>query len=82
MQTGTYPVDSPISQYFRRDGLKPEKSHNYGAGVVLKPMSALTITIDGYIINVKDRIGISQTYHVSAADILAEPELAAVGERR
>ena len=60
--------------------LKPEKSHNYGAGVVLKPTSALTMTIDGYIINVKDRIGISQTYHVTAADILAQPELAAVGE--
>ena len=80
VQTGTYPVDSPISQYFGSVGLKPEKSHNYGAGVVLRPTSALTMTIDGYIINVKDRIGISQTYHVSAADILAQPELAAVGE--
>jgi iron complex outermembrane receptor protein len=80
VQTGTYPVDSPISQYFGSVGLKPEKSKNYGAGVVLKPTSTLTATIDGYIINVNDRIGISQTYHVTAADILAQPELAAVGE--
>ena len=80
VQTGTYPVDSPISQYFGATTLKPEKSHNYGAGVVIRPTSALTMTIDGYIINVRGRIGISQTYHVSAADIIVQPELAAVGE--
>jgi iron complex outermembrane receptor protein len=80
VQTGTYPVDSPISRYFGSVGLKPEKSRNYGAGLVLKPTPTLTATIDGYIINVRDRIGISQTYHVSAADILIQPELAAVGE--
>jgi iron complex outermembrane receptor protein len=80
VQTGTYPVDSPISQYFGSVGLKPEKSRNYGAGVVLRPTSTLTATIDGYIIKVRDRIGISQTFHVTAADILAQPELAAVGE--
>jgi len=80
VQTGTYPVDSPISQYFGSVGLKPEKSRNYGAGVVLKPTPTLTMTIDGYIIKVRDRIGISQTFHVTAADIIAQPELAAVGE--
>jgi iron complex outermembrane receptor protein len=80
VQTGTYPVDSPISQYFGSVGLKPEKSRNYGVGVVLKPTSTLTATIDGYIIKVRNRIGISQTFHVTAADIIAQPELAAVGE--
>jgi iron complex outermembrane receptor protein len=79
VQTGTYPVDSPISQYFGSTSLKPEKSHNYGAGVVLKPARTLTITADGYIIDVKDRIGISQNYAVTAADVAAEPALAAVG---
>jgi iron complex outermembrane receptor protein len=80
VQTGTYPVDSPISQYFGSVGLKPEKSKNYGAGVILKPTSTLTMTIDGYIIKVKDRIGISRTFRVTAADVIAQPELAAVGE--
>ena len=40
----------------------------------IKPTSALTMTIDGYIINVRGRIGISQTYHVTAADIIAQPD--------
>ena len=80
VQTGTYPVDSPISQYFGSVGLKPEKSRNYGAGLVLKPTPTLTATIDGYIIKVRDRIGISQTFRVHLADILIQPELAAVGD--
>ena len=80
VQTGTYPVDSPISQYFGATTLKPEKSKNYGAGIVLKPTPTLTVTVDGYVIKVTDRIGISQNFTVTAADILAQPALAAVGE--
>jgi iron complex outermembrane receptor protein len=79
VQTGTYPVDSPISQFYGATALKPEKSHNYGAGVILKPMPTLTFTIDGYLINVKGRIGVSRTHSVTAADIIAQPELASVG---
>jgi iron complex outermembrane receptor protein len=79
VQTGTYPVDSPISRHFGSTTLGPEKSKNYGAGLVLKPLPSLTMTIDGYIINVRDRIGISQNFTVTAADLAAEPALAAVG---
>ena len=79
VQTGTYPVDNVIAQYFGAAPLKPEKSHNYGAGIVLKPAPAFTITADGYIINVSDRIGISQNFTVQAADLVANPALAAVG---
>lgn len=80
VQTGTYPVGSPISQYFGATTLKPEKSRNYGAGVIFKPRSNLTFTVDGYVINVRGRIGVSQQFRVTAADIIAQPELAAVGE--
>lgn len=80
VQTGTFPVDSPISQYFGATSLKPEKSRNYGAGMIFKPQSNLTFTVDGYIINVRGRIGVSQAFSVTAADIIAQPELASVGE--
>jgi len=79
VQTGTYPVDSPISRHFNSTTLTPEKSRNYGAGLVLRPFPALTMTVDGYIIKVTDRIGISQTFNVTQADLTAEPALAAVG---
>ncbi len=79
VQTGTYPVGNAISRFYGAVPLRPENSTNYGVGFILKPLRALTITVDGYIIEVSDRIGISQTFNVTAANILAEPALAAVG---
>ena len=79
VQTGTYPTSSAIAQFYGAGSLNPERSTNFGAGIVLKPLSRLSVTIDGYIINIKNRIGISQSYQVSATDIIAQPALAAVG---
>lgn len=78
-QTGTYPVTSAIAQYYGAITLQPEKSNNYGAGFILKPFDAFTLTVDGYIIDVRDRIGISQNFNVTAADVAALPALAIVG---
>ena len=79
IQTGTYPVTSSIAQYYGAQSLQPEKSNNYGAGFILKPIDNLTLTVDGYIIDVRDRIGISQTFTVTQADLNALPALAVVG---
>jgi iron complex outermembrane recepter protein len=79
VQTGTYPTTSEIAQFYGAGSLKPERSTNFGAGIVLKPANALSFTIDGYIINIKNRIGISQNYTVTAANITALPSLATVG---
>lgn len=79
VQTGTYPVTSGIAQYYGGRSLSPERSTNFGAGVVLKPVSALTVTIDGYSIKVRNRIGISQNFNVTQADINAQPALLGVG---
>ena len=79
VQTGTYPTTSTIAQFYGATSLQPEESTNYGAGIVLKPLDNLTVTVDGYIIDVRDRIGISQTFRVTAADVTALPALAIVG---
>ncbi len=79
VQTGTFRVNNPIAIRYGAIPLTPEKSTNFGLGVVLKPANAFTLTIDGYSIKVKNRIGISQTFTVTAADIVAVPALAAVG---
>ena len=79
LQQGTFPVTSAVAQYYGAKPLKPERSTNFGAGVVLKPTSDLTATIDLYKINVRDRIFISKSYTVTPADIAALPELAGVG---
>ena len=79
VQTGTYPVTSPIAQAFGAKTLTPEESMNYGAGFILKPTSALTLTVDAYVIDVTDRISITSPFTVRAVDIAAQPALAAVG---
>ena len=80
VQVGTYPVSSAPARFFGATTLGPEKSTNLGAGLVFEPSDAATLTIDAYSIKVRDRIGISQTFTVTAAHIIAEPELADVGE--
>ena len=79
VQTGTYPVTSAIAQYYGAVSLKPEKSTNYGAGFVFNPTNVLSLTVDWYSIKVTNRIGVSQNFNVTAADLLAQPALAAVG---
>ena len=80
VQVGTYPVTSDIAQFYGATTLGPEESTNFGAGIVIKPSNNFTLTVDGYSIKVRDRIGISQTFTVSAADIVALPSLSGVGE--
>lgn len=79
VQTGTYPVDTAISKFYGAVPLTPETSTNYGLGFIVKPVRALTLTVDGYRIDVDNRIGISQTFNVTAANLAAQPALAAVG---
>lgn len=79
VQTGTYPTTSAIAQFYGATALKPERSTNFGAGIVLKPAARLTLTIDGYSIKVRNRIGISQNFTVTAADLAALPALSVVG---
>ena len=79
VQTGTYPVTDPIAQFYGAKALTPEKSRNYGLGFIATPARNLTLTVDAYSIKVKNRIGISQAFTVTAADVLAQPALISVG---
>ncbi len=79
VQTGTYANNTAIAKYYGAKALGPEKSYNYGVGFVAKPLHNLTVTVDGYSIYVKNRIGVTQNFTVTAADIAAQPALASVG---
>lgn len=79
VQAGTYPVTSPIAQFYGASSLRPERSTNFGLGFVLDPTDNFNITVDAYSIKVTNRIGVSQNFTVSAADVAALPALSAVG---
>ncbi len=89
IQTGTFPVDSAISQLYGAKPLTPEKSTNFGVGFTAKPARGLSLTVDYYNIKVKNRIFISQPFPIkdanhpdgaiTAADIAQNPVLSTVG---
>jgi iron complex outermembrane receptor protein len=79
VQIGTYPVTSSVAKYYGATALKPEESTNLSAGIVLTPVQDLLVTLDGYQITVRHRIGISQQFNVTQADINKLADLAYVG---
>jgi iron complex outermembrane receptor protein len=63
--TGTFPSTSPTGLALGGEPLKPEKSGNYSLGLVFQ-QGNFALTVDGYQIDVKDRIVLSETLTGSA----------------
>lgn len=80
VQTGTYPVTSAIAQFYGAESLRPERSTNYGLGFIFDPSSDLNLTVDAYSVRVRNRIGITSNFNVTADDLAREPALISVGE--
>ncbi|MEP7005833.1 MAG: TonB-dependent receptor [Sphingomonas bacterium] len=62
---------SPGSAAAGFGALKPEKSTNFSAGIVLRPARKLVVTLDGYYIKIKDRIVSSGT--ITGQDAVPPP---------
>ena len=60
------------------DGLKPEKSTNYSVGLVLKPAPRTTVTVDAYVINIRNRIVGSGTVYGTGNTVNSPAVLAAI----
>ncbi|MES3028346.1 MAG: TonB-dependent receptor [Pseudomonadota bacterium] len=59
-ETGTYPATSNVAAALGAKPLKAETSDNYALGFVFR-RGAFELTVDGYKIDVKDRIVLSET---------------------
>jgi iron complex outermembrane recepter protein len=59
------PNSSPITAAAGIPALKPEKSINGSLGFAWKPCKNLSITLDGYIVNVKDRVVLTGQFDAS-----------------
>jgi iron complex outermembrane recepter protein len=79
VQIGTYPVISSVAKFYGAVPLKPEESTNLAGGIVLTPIKDMLVTLDWYSIEVRHRIGISQQFTVTPADIAKLSDLAYVG---
>ena len=54
--SGIFAPNSPGAAFLGVSALGPEKSTNFSAGIVAKPVSALTVTVDAYSIRIRNRI--------------------------
>lgn len=74
------PADSAAAKLLGVSNLKPEKSLNMSAGLVLRPARSLTITTDAYQIRIRDRILGSGSVFGSVGNGVISPEvLEAIG---
>lgn len=59
VQQGTFRNNSAVASAFGVPSLEAEKSVNYSVGITSRPLKNLTITVDAYMIDIKDRIVLS-----------------------
>jgi iron complex outermembrane recepter protein len=69
----TLPVDSAPARALGAQPLKPEQSLNTSAGVVITPVSDLTVTVDAYRIAIDDRIVLSGNFTAAPIAALLAP---------
>jgi iron complex outermembrane receptor protein len=50
------PASDPLARSFGAQQLKPEKSTNVSLGLAWKPAAATSVTVDAYVIRIRDRI--------------------------
>jgi iron complex outermembrane receptor protein len=60
------------------NGLKPEQSSNFSVGLVLKPAPRMSLTVDAYVINIRDRIVGSGTVFGTGNSVNSPAVLAAI----
>lgn len=71
-EVGTFTVSDPIAQALGAQELQPELAFNVSIGAVLKLPANISVTVDGYLIKIDDRIVLSETLRESNAPGLEE----------
>lgn len=74
-QAGLFPASNPVSVFLGAKPLEPEEATNFSAGITANPLPNLDITVDAYVIKLKDQIystsAITVTPAIRAAMIAA-----------
>ncbi len=68
VEVKTLPSDDPIAQYLGAEPLKPETSFSFSVGTVLT-LGALSVTLDYYNIEVRNRVGLSESLALNDDDL-------------
>lgn len=80
-EVGTFPVESEVARALGAQDLDPEKSRNLSAGVTFN-RAEVSLTVDGYLIEIDDRITFTENFTSDAvADFLQDEGINAGGGR-
>ncbi len=71
LEVGTFRNDSDAARALGIPELKEETAFNVSGGVVLKPVQNLWVTVDGFLIQIDDRIVISSSFSADKVPALA-----------
>ncbi|ESK40175.1 hypothetical protein P256_00615 [Acinetobacter nectaris CIP 110549] len=69
VEAGTFPTDSKVARLLGAEDLKPETSRDYSLGVVLTPTDNFYLTLDAYLIDIKNRISLSSNLDASSSTV-------------
>ena len=61
-ESGTFTNDSKAAQILGIPKLKEETSQNYSAGFTVTPLKGLQVSVDGYLINIQNRIILTNNF--------------------
>ena len=64
---GILAVDTVAARELGATALKPERSTNFSAGLLLNPLPRLHVSVDAYQIDIRDRIALGGNYNGTAA---------------
>jgi iron complex outermembrane receptor protein len=71
-ESGTFTNDSKPAQILGIPKLKEETSQNYSIGFTATPLKGLEITVDGYLINIKNRIVLTNNFTGGTDSVLTK----------
>jgi iron complex outermembrane receptor protein len=71
-ESGTFTNDSKPAQILGIPKLKEETSQNYSLGFTTTPVRGLEISVDGYIINIKNRIVLTNNFNGGTDSVLTK----------
>ncbi|MBI2512334.1 MAG: TonB-dependent receptor [Opitutae bacterium] len=79
----TFPVSAPAAKALGATALTPEKSTNYSFGGTWNPTDDISVTVDYYNIDIKDRIVLSSNFTGTAViNLLATQGITGIGGGR
>lgn len=62
------PSNSVAASIYGGVALRPEESVNLSLGLVLQPVASFSVTVDGYLIDIEDRIGFSRYFEPTVGE--------------